>query len=71
MLTGGQSAHTHMHGGQLEKLSGNAKISVQLNCSKKMSAHFIFRCRNQHPETMQTDARIAFKELRKYQFDSI
>ena len=57
-----------MHtGGQSKKFSGNPKISFPLHCNPKISAHFILRnlyMNIKHPQTMQTEVRIAASEPR-------
>ena len=65
---GGHSAHTHT-GGQSKKFSGNPKISLQLQCNPKISAHFIYINGNlykniKYPQTMQIEVRIASIEPR-------
>ena len=66
MTQGGHSAHTHM-GGQSKKFSGSLKVSLQLHCNPKISAHFILKnvYKNiKYPETMQIEVRIASSEHR-------
>ena len=63
---GGHSAHTHT-GGQSKKFSGNPKVSLQLHCNPKISAHFILGnlyMNIKYPETMQIEMRIASGEPR-------
>ena len=63
---GGHSAHTH-RGGQSKKFSGNPKISLQIYCNPKISAHFIhinLYMNIKYPQTMQIEVRIASIEPR-------
>ena len=60
---GGHSAHTHT-GGSVQEIFRQPKISLQLHCNPKISAHFTLRklCMNiKYPETMQIEVRIASK----------
>ena len=49
-------------GGQSKKFSGNPKISLQLQCNPKISAHFIhinLYMNIKYPQAMQIEVRIA------------
>ena len=64
---GGHSGHTHTGGGQSQKFSGNPKISLQLQCNPKISAHVIYinlYMNIEYPQTMQIEVRIASIEHR-------
>ena len=53
--------------GQSKKFSGNPKISLQLQCNPKISAHFIYinlYMNITYPQTMQIEVRIASIEPR-------
>ena len=63
---GGHSAHTHT-GGSVQEISGNSKISFQLHCNPKVSAHFILgnlHMNMKYPETMQIEVWIASSKPR-------
>ena len=63
----GDTQHIRIRGGHSKEISGNLKISLQLHCSPKISAHFILRylCMNRkYPEIMQIEVRIASGEPR-------
>ena len=63
----GYSTHIHTGGRQSKKFSSNPKISLQLHCNPKISAHFILRnpyMNIKYPETMQIGVRIASSEPR-------
>ena len=54
-------------GGQSQKFSGNPKISLQLQCNPKISAHVIYinlYMNIEYPQTMQIEVRIASIEHR-------
>ena len=58
----GDTQLIYISGDQSKKFSGNPKISLQLQCTPKISAHFILRnlyMNIKHPETMQIEVRIA------------
>ena len=59
----GNTQHIRLRGGgQSKKFSGNPKVSLQLHCNPKISAHFILRnlyMNMKYPETMQIEVRIA------------
>ena len=70
----GGTQHICIRGGQSKKFSGNPKISLQLHCNPKISAHFILRnlyLNIKYPETMQIEVRIACSEPRKYQLNDV
>ena len=61
--TQGGTQHIHI---QSKKFSGYPKISLQLHCNPKMSAHFILRSRYmnlKYLETMQLQVRIDFVQI--------
>ena len=56
-----------IRGGQSKKFSGNPKISLQLQCNPKISAHFTYinlYMNIKYPQTMQIEVRIASIEHR-------
>ena len=59
---GALSTYAYGGGGQSKKFSGNPKLSLQLQCNPKISAHFIYinqYMNMKYPQTMQIEVRIA------------
>ena len=71
---GGGALSTYAYGSQSKKFLGNRKISPQLHCNPRISAHFVFRslCMKMIDyETLQVKVRTASKEPKKYQLNNI
>ena len=63
----GSTQHIRIRGGQSKKFSRNPKISLQLHCNPKISAHFLhinLYMNVKYPKTMQIEVRIASSEPR-------
>ena len=64
---GGGTQHIRIRGGQSKKFSGDPKMSLQLPCNQKISAHFIYinlYMNIKYPQTMQIEVRNASIEPR-------
>ena len=63
----GGTQHIRMKGGQSKEFLGYSKISLQLHCNPKISAHFILKnlyINIKHHETKQKEVKIASSEPR-------
>ena len=63
----GGTQDIRIRGGQSKKFSGNPKISLQLQCNPKISAHFTYinlYMNIKYPQAMQIEVRIASIEHR-------
>ena len=63
LIPGGTlSTYAYGGGGLVQEIFRQAKISLQLHCNPKISAHFTLRnmhMNRKHPETMQRAVRVA------------